>query len=133
MEGVVNCSQERILAIAAVASKRTIASRLAFLWRLPTKTLDAGDSTGSDASGPVMRGPPMFAVAIRGLALPTCRTGKAIVQRADCTGNIWENARRAVNLTRGQDKAHRKNQGHPMHPLGRPAGGPGNPSVPLAG
>jgi hypothetical protein len=38
----------------------------------------------------------MFAVAIRGLALPTCRTGKAIVQRADCTGNILENASRAA-------------------------------------
>jgi len=50
----------------------------------------------------------MFAVAIHGLALPTCRTGKAIVQRADCTGNILENASRAVNLKRGQDKAHRK-------------------------
>ena len=39
----------------------------------------------------------MFAVAIRGLVLPTCRTGKAIVQRVDCTGNILENASRAVN------------------------------------
>src|SRR5215470_1745390 len=46
----------------------------------------------------------MFAVAIRGLALPTCRTGKVIVQRADCTGNILENASRTVNLKRGQDE-----------------------------
>ena len=38
----------------------------------------------------------MFAVAIRGLALPTCRTGRAIVQRADCTGNIVKNASRAA-------------------------------------